>query len=145
MMIFPVISFGQNKNDSISTVCPIIKYKKDSLCCSNKEEAFPLEHPEVYPEFPGGNKEIIRFVTNNLKFPKEALEAGVVSGRIGISFIVEKDGSITDIKVVRSFEEHFDKVIVSAFKRMPKWKPGENKGKIVRTKITWFMNYDYKG
>ena len=86
----------------------------------------------------------MHFVFRDFKFPEETLEAGMASGRIGVSFIVEKDGSITDVQVVRSFEEHFDKVIVSAFKRMPKWKPGEDKGKKVRTKITWYMNYDYK-
>ena len=132
------------RHDKNTTIIDIFSHNKsllqDSLYC----EEIPVEHPEVFPEFPGGNKEIMHFVFRDFKFPEETLEAGMASGRIGVSFIVEKDGSITDVQVVRSFEEHFDKVIVSAFKRMPKWKPGEDKGKKVRTKITWYMNYDYK-
>ena len=61
-----------------------------------------------------------------------------------LDFIIEKDGSITDIKVVRPVEEHFDKEFVAVFKNLPKWKPGKDKGNVVRTKMRWYMHYDFK-
>jgi len=139
IMLMSAVSFGQNGNDSISDI-------QDSLCCSDTtNQDIPLEVVEIQPEYPGGDQELYSFINQNFKFPQETLEAGKVSGRFVISFIVEKDGTITDIQVVRSFEEHFDKAMISIFEQMPKWKPGEHLGKVVRTKYTWGISYDYKG
>lgn len=145
-MMFPVLSFGQNEQKSVSFDCRECGGKKDSLSISSTIEIQnALLNPEVSPEFPGGSKEMYSFIRRNLKFPQETLAAGIVSGRIGLSFIIEKDGSITDIQVIlSSFDKHFDEMIMNIFMCMPRWKPGEDKGEIVRTKKIWTMNYDYK-
>lgn len=145
MLMLPIISFGQNENDNRTTYVSNCKCNKDSLNCSYVNEGeCTLINPEVFPEFPGGSKELLLYVHRNFKIPQETLDAGLVSGRIGITFIIEKDGSITDIKIVRPVEEHFDKEFVAVFKNLPKWKPGKDKGNVVRTKMRWYMNYGSK-
>ena len=132
------------RHDKNTTIIDIFSHNKsllqDSLYC----EEIPVEHPDVFPEFPGGNKELSLYINRNFKIPQETYDAGFTSVRIDITFIIEKDGSITDIKVVRPVEEHFDKEFVAVFKNLPKWKPGKDKGNVVRTKMRWYMHYDFK-
>ena len=144
---YEIVSIPINvKNSTIRFDCQECSGNKDSLGISSTIEIQnALLTPEVSPEFPGGSKEMYSFIRRNLKFPQETLAAGIVSGRIGLSFIVEKDGSITNIQVIlSSFDKHFDEMIMNIFKNMPRWKPGKDKGEIVRTKKIWTMNYDYK-
>lgn len=144
---YEIVSIPINvKNSTIRFDCQECSGNKDSLGISSTIEIQnALLTPEVSPEFPGGSKEMYSFIRRNLKFPQETLAAGIVSGRIGLSFIVEKDGSITNIQVIlSSFDKHFDEMIMNIFMNMPRWKPGKDKGEIVRTKKIWTMNYDYK-
>ena len=145
MLMLPTTSFGQNVSNNTSNACPIVKCNKDSINCSdiNGGECTFI-NPEVFPEFPGGFRELSLYINRNFKIPQETYDAGFASVRIDITFIIEKDGSITDIKVVRPVEEHFDKEFVAVFKNLPKWKPGKDKGNVVRTKMRWYMHYDFK-
>ena len=85
------------------------------------------------PSFPGGDAAQIAFLSNKLRYPAVAMEQGI-QGRVVTQFVVDKDGSITDVKVVRSLDPMLDKEAVRLVKSMPKWTPGKLNGSPVRVK-----------
>ena len=86
---------------------------------------------EQMPEFPGKEKAMMEFVTHNIHYPEEAKEKGI-EGRVFVGFVVEKDGSINEVKVLKGIGHGCDEEAVRVVKSMPKWKPGMQKGKPVR-------------
>ena len=100
-----------------------------------------LEKAEVMPEFPGGDQAMMDFVAKNVQYPQEARDKEI-SGRVLVSFIVEKDGSIGDVKVVKGIGGGCDEEAVRVVKAMPKWKPGKDKGKPVR--VSYMMPFTFK-
>ena len=123
----------------------------------NKEEvviAAPVEAPEEeeeeevvfvvvesMPEFPGGQQALFKYLGDNVKYPVIAQENGI-QGRVICQFVVNKDGSIVDVEVVRSGgDPSLDKEAVRVIKSMPKWKPGKQRGKAVRVKYTVPVNF----
>ena len=86
---------------------------------------------EVMPEYPGGNKAMYAYMGENIKYPQKAREDGI-SGTVFITFVVEKDGTVSHVKKLRGVEESLDKEAMRVIKAMPKWKPGRQKGKAVR-------------
>lgn len=90
---------------------------------------------EQMPEFPGGMGECMKWLQANIKYPKEAKEKGE-HGRVIVQFVVEKDGSITGVKVVRSISLALDAEAIRVASAMPKWKPGMQRGKVVKVKYT---------
>ena len=96
---------------------------------------------ETMPEFPGGKQVMFRFLSDNLKYPVIAQENGI-QGRAICQFVVNKDGSIVEVEVVRSSgDPSLDKEAVRLIKSMPKWKPGRQRGKPVRVKYTVPINF----
>ncbi len=91
--------------------------------------------PETFPQFPGGHIALVEYLSKNIKFPKEK-EKENVRARVVASFTVEKDGSITDAKIVRSQGEAFDNEALRVINGMPKWIPGTQNGKAVSVKYT---------
>ncbi len=90
---------------------------------------------EKMPEFPGGQEALNRYLVRNIKYPLLAQENGI-QGRVVCQFVVNSDGSIVDISVVRGVEESLDKEAIRVIKSMPKWTPGRQGGKSVRVKYT---------
>lgn len=86
---------------------------------------------ENMPEFPGGRGKLMQYLASNIKYPPYAKEAGI-QGRVFINFVVERDGSITAVKVLRGIGGGCDEEAVRVVKAMPKWKPGMQRGKPVR-------------
>ena len=86
---------------------------------------------EVMPEFPGGTSEMMTYLSGNIKYPEEAKEKGI-SGRVFLSFVIEKDGAVSNVKVAKGIGKECDDEAVRVVKAMPKWKPGLMKGKPVR-------------
>ena len=96
---------------------------------------------ETMPEFPGGQQALFKYLSENVKYPVIAQENGI-QGRVICQFVVNKDGSIVDIEVVRSGgDPSLDKEAVRVIKSMPKWKPGKQRGKPVRVKFTLPVNF----
>lgn len=85
---------------------------------------------DEYPEFPGGDSALMLYISKYLIIPSEI----EVTGSLAVSFIIEKDGSISDIKELRSPSEELSQVAIRLVESMPKWKPGKINGKVVRTK-----------
>ena len=93
---------------------------------------------EDMPQFPGGN--VQRWISKNVKYPILAQENGI-QGKVFIQFVIEKDGSITDVKVMRGVDASLDKEAIRVVKSMPKWKPGKQRGKPVRVSYTLPINF----
>ena len=91
--------------------------------------------PETFPQFPGGHVALFEYLSKNIKFPKSK-ENEDVKVRVVTTFTVEKDGSITDAKIVRSQGEAFDNEVLRVINGMPKWIPGMQNGKAVSVKYT---------
>lgn len=90
---------------------------------------------EEMPSFPGGQAALMSFLSSNIKYPVVAQENGV-QGRVIVGFVVERDGSITDVKVMRSVDPSLDREAQRVVKAMPRWKPGKQNGSAVRVKYT---------
>ena len=90
---------------------------------------------EQMPEYPGGMPALIEFLQTNMKYPEDA-QKQKVEGRVMVMFVVEKDGSITDVKVARNVFPSLDEEAVRVVNAMPKWTPGKEKGKPVRVQYT---------
>ena len=90
---------------------------------------------EEMPSFPGGNGALMSYLASNIKYPVGAQENGV-QGRVIVSFVVERDGSISDVRVARSVDPSLDREAQRVVKSMPRWKPGKQNGSAVRVKYT---------
>lgn len=99
------------------------------------QESFVCCHTEEMPEFPGGEGKLLQFIAENIHLPK-CVTSATVKGRSIIEFVVEKDGTVSDFKVVRSLNKECDEEAVRVLKTMPKWKPGMERGKPIRVKYT---------
>ena len=86
---------------------------------------------EKMPTFPGGVKNLMNYLSTHIKYPAEAKKDGI-EGRVFVNFIVEKDGSVSHVKVLRGIGHGCDKESVRVVKNMPRWIPGEQRGKPVR-------------
>lgn len=98
---------------------------------------------EIMPEFPGGFSELMNFLTSNVNYPESA-KTNNIEGRTFVSFVVEKDGSITDIEVLRGFDKDCDAEAVRVVSTMPKWKPGVKDGETVRCRFTLPFTFKIK-
>ena len=104
------------------------------------QEEEPEDEPifvivENKPEYPGGDAALMKYISENIKYPVIAQENGI-QGRVICQFVVNKDGSIVDITVVRGVDPSLDKEAIRVIKSMPTWKPGKQRGKPVRVKYT---------
>lgn len=90
---------------------------------------------EEMPSFPGGQGALMYFISSNLAYPATARES-MIQGRVIVGFVVERDGSISNVKVSRSVDPALDKEAMRVVKSMPKWKPGKQNSSAVRVKYT---------
>ena len=95
----------------------------------------PFDVVEQMPEFPGGQEALMQFLRQEVKYPKEAEEKGL-QGRVVVRYIIEKDGSISEVEIAKSVNEYLDAEAIRVVNAMPKWKPGKQKGEPVRVKFT---------
>ncbi|MCQ2126474.1 MAG: energy transducer TonB [Bacteroidaceae bacterium] len=100
----------------------------------------PFMVVEDMPEFPGGTAALLEYLKKNIKYPAICRENNI-QGRVLVSFIVNKDGSIVDAEVVKNVNPSLDKEALRVISGMPKWKPGSQRGKPVRVKYTVPVNF----
>lgn len=113
-----------------------IKYVPVAVEEEEPEEQTIFEVVEQMPEFPdGGMAGLMQYLSKNIKYPTIAQENGT-QGRVTVQFVVNKDGSIVDAKVLRGVDPYLDKEALRVIGTMPKWKPGMQRGKPVRVKYT---------
>lgn len=99
---------------------------------TTKKTTATFNNIEQIPEFPGGPEKLFRFIAKNLRYPK----GETVEGRVNISFVIEKDGSLTDFKVIKSLSEATDAEAIRVMRICPKWQPGVQNGHPVRVQYT---------
>lgn len=121
---------GQQETGEAEEMGPGVEEKKDGI----------LESVEKPPTFPGGEKALHDFLISNIVFPMDALEEGV-SGHVVVEFIVEKDGSVGEVKIVRGKHPSLDKEAVRLVKSLPMFNPGMLNGKTVSTWFTLPINF----
>ena len=93
-----------------------------------------FEIVEENPEFPGGDKGFTEFLRKNIVYPESAIDNGI-QGRVMVIFVVERDGSVTGVDILKGVDPALDKEAMRVAKLMPKWKPGKQQGKAVRTRF----------
>ena len=98
---------------------------------------------ENEPEYPGGDEALYKFIGKNIVYPKSAREKGI-QGTVIVEFVIEKDGKLSNIKVVRSADPALDAEAVRVISKMPKWKPGTQRGKKVRSTFRLPINFQLK-
>jgi protein TonB len=116
---------------------------------SDEDEAIEIEEEddeeffmvvENMPEFPGGDLGLMKYIQKNIKYPAIAKEYNI-TGKVFIQFIVDKTGSVINVKVVRGVDKNLDAEAVRVIKSLPKYKPGKQRGKAVRVMFTVPINF----
>ncbi len=92
-----------------------------------------VSFPDVEAHFPGGTEVFSRYINEQIQYPSKAMKKGI-TGRVYISFVVRKDGTISNVRVVRGVHPLLDEEAVRVVSNMPNWKPGEKNGEKVSTK-----------
>ncbi len=105
-----------------------------------EEEDEPFVIVENMPEFPGGPSALMKFIAKNVKYPNVARENGI-QGRVFVRFVVTKVGGVDKVTVVRSVDPLLDKEAIRVVKKLPKWKPGRQRGKNVPVWYTVPINF----
>ncbi|MCB0402963.1 MAG: energy transducer TonB [Flavobacteriales bacterium] len=106
-----------------------------------EEEVFTIV--ENMPEFPGGQKKLFEYLGKSIKYPPAA-KANGISGKVYVNFTVNKDGKITDVKVLRGVHDLLDKEAIRVVEAMPAWTPGKQRGKPVRVSYNLPINFILK-
>jgi len=114
-----------------------------TLAENTEKEDLVYVRVEEMPSYNGGRKAMYKYLGSNMKYPEEAMKTGT-TGKVYIGFVVEKDGSISNVKVLRPVDELLDAEAVKVVSAMPKWKPGKQEGKCVRVSYTVPVNFQLK-
>ena len=116
------------------------KVQRNNSVNSGKDGGFVFDRQiDKYLSFPGGEKAWGKFFSNHLQWPKS--DAGDTQGKVIISFIVERDGRLSDFKIERSLGKDFDAEVLRVMKLSPKWIPAKQNGKTIRKKYTVPINF----
>lgn len=128
-------SASKNDTNSVATIYFRLRDGKKDIKAASELTINPnhWSSEKQGPEYPGGAGEMQSFITRNINYPEEA---DGEQGRVIVKFVVNKDGSISDVKVIRGLNEVLDKEAVRVIQSMPNWKPGKQHGKTVRVRYS---------
>ncbi|MBL8009965.1 MAG: TonB family protein [Flavobacteriales bacterium] len=108
-----------------------------------EEEVMMFAAVEEKPTFPGGEAEFYKYLGKNVKYPQMEAEQGI-EGRVFVEFVVDKDGSITEVRTVRGVSAGLDKEATRVMKASPKWSPGKQNGRPVKVRYVIPINFDLR-
>ena len=128
------INADVDQNEVIEEYVPVEVEEEDV----QEQEIFQIV--EEMPAYPGGDQKLMEYVAKNIKYPQIARETGI-QGRVFVGFVVEPDGSVSNVKVLRGIGGGCDEEAVRVVKSMPKWKPGKQRGKAVRVSYMLPVNF----
>lgn len=114
----------------VDTYVPPVEEEEEEV-----DENYVFVTVEKMPEFPGGEAALLKWISDHLNYPTIAAENGV-QGRVACTFVVEPDGSVSNVEVVRPVDPNLDKEALRVLKQLPKFRPGEQRGKPVRVKYS---------
>ena len=127
----------------MATCCLTTVLAQKTVVSQKDQKEEPFNVVEDMPAFPGGMEAMIEYLSSNIKYPADA-QKQKVDGRVLVNFVVEKDGSITEVNVVKPGFPSLDAEAVRVVKAMPKWKPGYQRGQAVRVQFTMPINFSLK-
>ena len=111
--------------------CLISAHAQKTVVSQTNQKVF--DTVEQMPEYPGGMQAMIEFLQTNMKYPEDAAKQKV-EGRVMVQFVVETDGSVSDVHVAKQVFPSLDAEAIRVVKAMPNWTPGKEKGRVVRVK-----------
>ncbi|MFT4169231.1 MAG: energy transducer TonB [Dysgonomonas sp.] len=130
------ISIADNLNGSTaSDAVSLEDLANNRIVIQEDEPNKRFEHVEQMPQFPGGEAELMKYINNNIKYPPIAAENGI-EGRVVVRFVVEKNGKVSDINILRSVDPSLDKEAARVIRSMPTWIPGMQNGRNVAVYYT---------
>ena len=129
---------GSDDADKFQAVAEQVVVKEPEPEPVKEEEIFVAV--EQQPEFPGGTAALMKWLASNVRYPQMSLENGI-SGRVIVKFVVEKDGSVSGVTLVRGVDKDLDREAIRVVKSMPKWQPGKNNGQAVRCYFNLPVNF----
>jgi protein TonB len=135
IVLFSYMSYAQIANDAA------VSTKQNAEEIVVKDEGVKVFEGEIFkvveemPEFPGGAAKMMEFIQKNIQYPMTARENGI-QGRVFVNFVIEPDGSITNVTAIRGIGGGCDEEAIRVVQSMPNWKPGKQRGVAVRTSFT---------
>lgn len=136
-----LIEISKNTNPADTLAEPGIPEEKPKTTIIDEGEELKIHtFVEEWPEFPGGDMARIKFLSENIVYPKDAKDAGI-QGPVHLTFVVEKDGSITNVNILRGIGGGCDEEATRVVSSMPKWEPGRQNGKEVRVQFIMPINF----
>ena len=126
---------------AMAVMCLVTANAQKTVVSQSSQSVY--DEVEVMPEFPGGMQAMIEYLNTNIKYPKDAIKQEV-GGRVMVMFVVETDGSLSNVRVARKVFPSLDAEAVRVVKSMPKWKPGKEKGRSVRVNFTMPIVFSVK-
>ena len=124
----------KNVSLKVALMMLVLLFSFMTSTAQTKKNNMVFDVVEVMPQFPGGQIAMMKYIMENMKYPEQAMKEGI-QGRVTVRFIVEKDGSISDVKPVLSVHPLLNKEAVRVVESMPKWTPGKHNGKPVRVRF----------
>lgn len=124
----------KNVSLKVALTMLVLLFSFTTSTAQTKKNDMVFDVVEVMPQYPGGQIAMMKYIMENMKYPEQAMKEGI-QGRVAVRFIVEKDGSISDVKPILSVHPLLNKEAVRVVKSMPKWSPGKQHGKPVRVQL----------
>ena len=140
-------AFGQTDFDKGTDDRNVVREHKEEVIVEKKVEAEPekvFTAVEQMPQFPGGDAELMKFLSKNIKYPTMAMENNI-QGRVVVQFVVTKTGAIGEVKVVRSVDRDLDREAIRICKSLPRFTPGKMNGQAVNVWYTLPVNFKLQG
>ncbi|MFA8450207.1 MAG: TonB family protein [Bacteroidales bacterium] len=137
----PVKPIVGEHNKAAQNKTVVVEEKESDIKSADGETIYNIV--DKNPQFPGGIPSLMRYLSENIKYPLLAKQNGT-QGKVHLNFIIEKDGSIGKVKILRGIGDGCDQEAIRVVKNMPKWIPGENKGMMVRVSYNLPIKFSLK-
>lgn len=124
----------KNVSLKVALMMLVLFFSFTTSTAQTKKNDMVFDVVEVMPQYPGGQIAMLKYLMENIKYPEQAMKEGI-QGRVTVRFIVEKDGSISDVRPILSVHPLLNKEAVRVVESMPKWTPGKHNGKPVRVRF----------
>lgn len=135
--LYRIIEWNSNgeiiRDEGSSTLVNTVKYV-------DGEPIYEIKYIELAPEFPGGNEELMKYISENVSYPEKARKKGI-KGKVVIEFVVNRNGKVVHESIFTSVDPLLDNEALRVVKEMPKWKPGKQDGKYINVKMHLPVNY----
>ena len=132
-LLFLFLSTAVFAQEEIIREEPVVMPEKNHDPNAQQEEEI-MQMPDQKAEFVGGDKALLSFLQKNMRYPQDCMESNI-QGRVYVSFVVEKDGSLSQVEIARKMQPSLDNEAIRVIKLMPNWVPAQHEGKIVRSRM----------